>query len=334
MKLPAGIPLAADAPPEGACVRIERPEDGLAVVVLDPPHRKMPVFDLALMRDFALALDRLEKDDSVRAVVFAGREPLTFVAGADIDVIAAVTDEALAHELGRFGELLFARVAALRVPTVAAVGGPVPGGACELALAARWIVLADDKSSRIGLPEVRLGILPGWGGTQRLPRRIGTPAALEAILSGKLYGPREALKLGLVDRLAAPQNLLRVASDLALGRETPRTFSKPWLAKLVDKNGLVRGVVERQVRAKVEKETHGHYPAPVAALELALKATSTPIEKGLELEARALAKLAISPECKSLVTIFRLSEEAKRTRLLADGSEARTLARIGVVGAG
>ncbi|MCK6447115.1 MAG: 3-hydroxyacyl-CoA dehydrogenase NAD-binding domain-containing protein [Planctomycetes bacterium] len=334
MNLPAGIALPNDAPAAGTCVKIERPEAGLALVRLDPPHRKMPVFDLALMRDFALALDELEADKGLRAVVIAGREPLTFVAGADVDVIASITDRALARELGRFGELLFDRVARLSVPTVAAVGGPVPGGACELALAARWIVLADDKRSRIGLPEVRLGILPGWGGSQRLPRRIGTPAALEAILTGRLYGPREALKLGLVDRLAAPENLVRIASDLALGREMPRSFKKPLPARIVDSNSLARSFVERQVRTKLERETHGHYPAPFAALELVLRATSTPLEQGLEAEADALATLAISPECKSLVTLFRLSEEAKKTKFLADGSEGKRLARIGVIGAG
>ncbi|MCE9594709.1 MAG: enoyl-CoA hydratase/isomerase family protein [Planctomycetes bacterium] len=334
MTLLDSLPLAQDAPPPGACVRIERPEAGLAVVILDPPHRKLPVFDLPLIRDLTLALDRLEGDKDVRAVVFTGRDPLTFVAGADIDVIAAVTDEAVAHELGRLGQLLFERIAKLRVPTVAAVGGAVPGGACELCLATQAIVLSEHPNSRIGLPEVRLGILPGWGGSQRLPRRIGTPAALGAILTGKLYTPREALRLGLVDRLCAPENLLRVASDLALGRESKRVFKKPLFVKLVDGNAVARAFVERKVRKDVLRETHGHYPAPLAALELALRATSTPIETGLELEARALAKLAISPECKNLVTIFRLSEEAKKTRVLADGTEAKSLARIGVIGAG
>jgi 3-hydroxyacyl-CoA dehydrogenase / enoyl-CoA hydratase / 3-hydroxybutyryl-CoA epimerase len=162
------LPLPKDAPAAGGCVRIERPEAGLAVVILDPPHRKLPVFDVPLIRDLALALERLEGDADLRGVVFTGRDPLTFVAGADIDVIAAVTDEAVAYELGRLGELLFERIAKLRVPTVAAVGGAVPGGACELCLATQAIVLVDHPSSRIGLPEVRLGILPGWGGSQRL----------------------------------------------------------------------------------------------------------------------------------------------------------------------
>ncbi|HUR28924.1 MAG TPA: enoyl-CoA hydratase-related protein, partial [Planctomycetota bacterium] len=177
--------LPADAPPAGACVKVTRPEPELALLTLDPPHRKLAVLDLALMRDFAAALDELEKDKSLRALVITGREPTSFAAGADLEALVKVEDVALALELGRYGQALFQKLAQLAPFKVAAVGGPVPGGAFELALACDRIVLADHKSSRIGLPEVLLGILPGWGGSQRLPRRIGVPAALDAILTGR-----------------------------------------------------------------------------------------------------------------------------------------------------
>jgi len=326
--------MPADAPAEGACVRIERPEPGMARLVLDPPHRKLAVLDLALMRDLERALDVLATDDGLRALVVCGREPTSFAAGADLEALVRIEDQALARELGRYGQSVFQKLAALPAFKVAAVGGPVPGGAFELALACDRIVLADHPSSRIGLPEVLLGILPGWGGSQRLPQRIGVPAALEAILAGRLYDPRRALRTGLVDRLTWPEYLLRVAGEIASGRMRCTRFERGAWSWIVDRNPLARAIIRRKVTAEVMKKTRGHYPAPLAVIPLVLAAPSTPIEQGLEREADALARLMVSVECKNLVTIFRLSEDAKRLGKLPDGGSARELRQIGVVGAG
>ncbi len=326
--------MPADAPAPGACIRIERPEPGLALLVLDPPHRKLAVLDLALMRDFDSALDELRSDTSLRGIVITGREPTSFAAGADLEALIKIDDPALALELGRYGQALYQKLAQLSPFKVAAVGGPVPGGAFEMALACDRIVLADHPSSRIGLPEVLLGILPGWGGSQRLPRRIGVPAALEAILTGRLFDPRRALRAGLVDRLTWPEYLVRVASEIAMGRMRCTRFERGAQAWLMDKNPIMRVVIRRKVMADVLAKTRGHYPAPLAVIPLVLSAPSTPLEVGLEREARALSRLMVSPECKNLVTIFRLSEEAKRLGKLPDGTDARELRSLGVVGAG
>jgi len=328
------MPVPDGAPGPGGCVRIERPEPGLAVLVLDPPHRKLAVFDRPLMRDLAAALEELARDRSLKALVLTGKSPTAFVAGADIDVIEAIDDATRASALARFGQQLFQRLVDLPVFKVAAVGGPVPGGAFELSLCCNRIVLAEHPSSRIGLPETQLGILPGWGGCQRLPRRIGVPAALEAILTGKLYVARQALKLGLVDRLAAPENLVRIACDIALGRTRCAARERGVWSVLVDRNPLARAVITRAARKDVLKKTRGRYPAPLAALELAAAAPSTALEQGLEREALALGRLAVSPECKSLISIFRGSEEAKKLGRLPGGAEARGVERAGVVGGG
>jgi 3-hydroxyacyl-CoA dehydrogenase/enoyl-CoA hydratase/3-hydroxybutyryl-CoA epimerase len=315
-------------------VRVERPEPGLAVLVLDPPHRSLAVLDAPLLGDLERAVSELARDGALRGLVITGRAPLSFAAGADVEALEAIDDAALAVELARFGQKLFQSIADLSARTVAAVGGPVPGGACELALACDAIVLAEHSSTRIGLPETRLGILPGWGGSQRLPRRIGVPRALAAILSGKLYAPREALRIGLVDRLTHPEYLLRVASDVALGRERLRRRGRGAWAWLVDQNPLALRVVERRAAEALERETKGRYPAPALALPLVVSAPRTPLAEGLAREAEALGKLAVSPECKSLVAIFRSSEDAKRLGKLPDGSPARELERAGVVGGG
>ena len=333
-----GIPLPEGAPEPGTCVRIERPEPGFARIVLDPPHRDgYAVFDAPLLRDLDLAVTEIEGDRSIRGLVFTGRDPLSFAAGADIDTIAAIQDPKLAERFVREGQALFQRIYRLgrmaegTVRTVAAVGGPVAGGACELALACDRIVLADHPRSRIGLPEVLLGIYPAWGGSQRLPRRIGVPAALSSILAGTLHRPRKALKLGLVDRLAKPEVIERVATDVAMSRERcayrGRTFSSK---VLVDWNPLATFTIGRMARRTVLQKTGGHMPAPLAVLPLVVDAPSTSLEDGLDREARGVLPLTSSPVAANLIGLHQASEDAK-----ALGREdARDFQRAAVVGAG
>ncbi len=201
------LPFPPDSPEPGTCVRIERPEDGLAVVVLDPPHRKLAVLDAPLLRDLSTVIDGLERDSALRGIVFTGRGPDQFAAGADIRAIAELKEARQVDELVHVVHRLFERIAGLRATTVAAVGGPVPGGAYELSLCCDFIVAADDARTRIGLPETQLGILPGWGGSHRLPRRIGVPAALQAILTGRLHTVAQAKRLGMIDRATPPEYL-------------------------------------------------------------------------------------------------------------------------------
>lgn len=327
------MPMPEGAPPPGGCVRIERPETGLAVLVLDPPHRKIAVFDAPLLRDLDLALTELERDSALRGLVLTGREPLSFAAGADVEAIAGITDAAVAREVVERVHALFLRLERLPARKVAAVGGPVPGGAYEICLCCDAIVLADDDKTRVGLPETMLGILPGWGGTHRLPERAGLPVALDAILSGRLFPARKALKSGLVDRLAAPENLLRVAADIAIGRKPNPRRARGWRRWLVDRNPLARAVIARQARKQVMAKTRGHYPAPLAALGLAVKAPGRPRAAAARLEADAVAELITSPVCKSLVGIFFASEAAKKLGRGLDGAPP-PLQRAAVIGGG
>lgn len=337
-----GIRAPADAPEPGACVRLERPEPGLARLVLDPPHRpKIAVLDVPLLRDLDRAVGELEQERELRGLVITGREPLSFAAGADVEAIAGVEDPEVAARLARSVQALFQRIHRLgrdgggRARTVAAVGGPVPGGACELALACDCIVLAEHPKSRIGLPEVLLGIFPAWGGTTRLPRRIGVPGALAAILAGKLYPAKPALRLGLVDRLAKPELLLRVAEDVAAGRAPcPRRRRPALLHWLVDRNFLAGALVAAKARRDVLARTKGHYPAPLVALPLIVRAPRIPLEDGLRNEAEAVRELATSRVTKNLIDVFRWSEEARRLGQGEGGVAAKRFTRAAVVGGG
>jgi len=333
----SGLPVPEDAPAPGSCVRLELPEPGLALVVLDPPHRNLAVLDLPLMRDLATVVGELRELPDLRGLVITGREPLSFAAGADVDAIESVRDPALAARVMRMGQELFNAVEDLQgrgVRTVAAVGGPVPGGAFELSLACSRIVLADDPKSRIGLPETQLGILPAWGGCQRLPRRVGVPKALDAILKGRLVNARRAYKQGLVDRLTPPEYLVRVASEIAMGRTKCKRRSRGKWAWLVDRNPLALAVIGRQVRKAVMKQTRGHYPAPLAAARLVTWACLKPLAKGLEAEAAEGARLGTSDVCKNLVRIFKMMEGAKKLGKLDDGETPPPVERGAVLGAG
>jgi len=335
----SGLPSPEGAPPPRSCVRLERPEAGLAVLVLDPPHRKLAVLDLPLLRDLDLALEEVEKDSSIRGLVVTGRSPTSFAAGADIDALASLTDAELVARVIGIGQNVFERVARLSkrsppVRTVAAVGGPVPGGAYELALACGTIVATESRETRIGLPETQLGILPAWGGTTRLPRRVGTPRALDAILTGKLHAAREAYAKGLVDRLAFREDLVRIASDLAMGRARARRRGRGWKALFLDKNPLVAGFVERGARSQVLARTRGHYPAPLAAIPIAASAPRRSTAASFEAEAGAASRLAVSPVCKNLIGIFRASEDAKKLGKDEGGRARKVPERAGVLGAG
>jgi len=336
-----GLPQPPDAPAAGSCVRVERPEAGLALVVLDPPHRKIAVFDVPLLRDLEAAIEGLAQDPKLRGLVITGREPLSFAAGADIETISRISDPELANKFVRSGQALFQRIHRLsrggggRWLVVAAVGGPVPGGACEIALACDRIVLADHPKSRIGLPEVQLGIIPAWGGTQRLPRRIGVAAALGAILTGKLHVPRQALRMGLVDRLTPPESLVRVASEIAMGRQACPYLGRSGMRKaLIDRTALVTKFMANRAREQVLRETRGHYPAPLAVIPLITEAPRRDLEQGLAAEAAAVRPIATGEVARSLLGLFQLSDEAKKTGSLPDGKRAAPIERAAVIGAG
>jgi len=327
-----GLPMPKDAPAAGACVRLDRPEPGLAVLVFDPPHRSLAVFDAPLLRDLDRALDEVERDASLHGLVLTGRAADQFVAGADVDAILALDEPAAAKAIVRGVHGIFAKLAHSRLFTVAAIGGPAPGGACELSLCCDRIVVSDHAKTQIGLPEVKLGIFPAFGGVHRLPRRVGIPAALDLILNGRMLGPRDALRRGLVDRVTKPETLVEVAAAIALGRETVAGARRGLARWLVDRNPAAVALIGHRTRQVVRAQTRGHYPAPRRALELVLRSLRTPERAWAEREAEELAPLVTGAVCKNLVRLFLMSEQAKKRARPA--AEMRELARAGVIGAG
>ncbi|HLU40083.1 MAG TPA: 3-hydroxyacyl-CoA dehydrogenase NAD-binding domain-containing protein [Planctomycetota bacterium] len=330
----AALPMPPDAPPPGACIRSERPEPGLAVLTFDPPHRSLAVFDAPLLRDLDRALAEAEGDTSLRGLVLTGRAPDQFLAGADVEAILALEDPAAVHAIVRAVHGIFARLARSRLFTVAAIGGPAPGGACELALCCDRIVLSDHPRTAIGLPEVKLGIFPAWGGVHRLPRRIGVPRALDVILQGRVLPAKDAARIGLADRVTRPEYLLKVAADVALGRERCARRGRGAYAWLVDRNPIALALIGKRAREAVRASTRGHYPAPERALDLVLGALRVPESEFAAREAEALVPLATGPVCKNLVRLFLAGEAAKKRARTAPGAGKIEVRQAAVLGAG
>jgi len=333
-----GVPAPELSPPPGACLRVERPEPGLAVVVLDPPHRSLTVFDLPLLRDLDGVLDELETSPELRGVVLTGRDPLHFATGIDLELIENPGETERILKLVKVGQRIGDRIEGLRargIRTVAAVGGAVSSGAYELALSCGRIVLADDPGSSVGLPETRFGLLPAWGGCRRLPRRIGVPAALEMILRGRARSARRAYALGLVDRLTPPGYLLRIAGDIAMGRRSCPPRGRRWALRwAIDRNPLALGWIGWRAWRRIARRGGGLDPALKQAVRRVVPAALEPRTRARDCEAVALSGLAGSEACENRIRFHRLEEHAPGLGRRSYGSAPPGIDRAAVFGAG
>lgn len=324
-----------------AVFRVEARPGGIAHLVVDDPSRKVNVLTVASFADLEAALAELEARTDLKGVVLRSGKEGSFVAGADIDAIAAITDVAEVEALVKRAHAAFSRLAALRVPTVAAIDGACLGGGLEIALACDSRVAAEERA-QIGLPETMLGIFPAFGGTTRLPRLVGLSAACDLILTGRTVDAKRAEKMGLVAKSAPAAWLLEAAEARLVrlagrppGERRDRYRPKGFLPWLLDTTPPGRALVFRQARAGVLAKTGGHYPAPLAALDVLQRGIAQPVEASLALEAAAIGALAVGPVCKNLVRIFQLSEAAKRASVVADATlRPAMVARLALAGAG
>jgi 3-hydroxyacyl-CoA dehydrogenase / enoyl-CoA hydratase / 3-hydroxybutyryl-CoA epimerase len=210
--------------------------DGVAALVLDVKGRPVNVLGRQVLDDLEAALDRIAAEPSFRLLVLRSGKAGSFIAGADLQDFRSIQTAAEASTLSERGQRLFNKLAALRVPTVAVIAGPCLGGGLELALACDYRVVVDGPRTQLGLPEVELGLLPAWGGTQRLPRVVGMGRALELILTGRPVDAEEAHRIGLVNEVVEPGRHLERALELA-----ERIASFPQETMLADRRGTIEG---------------------------------------------------------------------------------------------
>lgn len=312
--------------------------DGVAWLVFDDPEAKVNVLSSGVMARLNALLGDVEegaRTGRVKALIVKSGKPGSFIAGADVEEIAGVTDPAEAEAGSRSGQQVFRRLERLPIPSVAAIDGICLGGGAELALACTYRFASDRPETRIGFPEVRLGIIPGWGGTTRLPRLVGLRAAVEMIVTGKTVTARRAQRIGLVDEAVPPAQLGERVRRFAWERIDRGRMRAPRRrgvgARLLEETAPGRRLLIAQARRKVLRETKGHYPAPLAALDVLARTLALPLDRAFELESRTVARLAVSDVCKNLIHVFFLMEGAKKA---APAATPRAAERVAVLGAG
>ncbi|MBT8114698.1 MAG: enoyl-CoA hydratase/isomerase family protein, partial [Arenicella sp.] len=304
--------------------------DGIAIITMDYAAQAQNVLNEAIRDDYEAIIAEVEADPELRGLIFTSGKPDCFLAGADINMLQSIESEEQAEESCKLLHAMTQRIIDMPLTTVAAIHGTCLGGGLELALAFDYRVATDADSTRIGVPEVQLGILPGGGGTQRIPRLIDLPTALDMLMTGRQLSARRAGAVGLVDKVCAPAVLQRVAeSFIAKGKpKRKQTLKNRVLA------GPARGMIIAQARKKVMKMTKGHYPAPLKILETVDQGLSTDLQSGLQIEGSNFAKLLMSPESKQLVNIFFATTDLKKDSGIDSDAEPRVVSKVGVLGAG
>lgn len=312
--------------------RVEYDPDGIAWVVFDDPESKVNLLSPTTVGQLDKILDELSQRKP-KGVVFISAKPDIFIAGADIKELEKIRDAEHGEQLSKAGHRILAKIKELGVPSVAAVDGACLGGGCELALACRHRVATDNPKTQIGLPETQLGIIPGWGGTQRLPRLIGLRAALDIICAGKSVSAEKARRIGLVDAavpgVALKQIVVNIIQNCCRKAAPKRKFH--W-----DNVWPFRRLICRIARRQVLARTHGHYPAPLRAIDAMEQGLAGSLDAGLEIEARIFGELAATPVCKNLIRVFFLREKYSKLKVEVEARPGPRppVEKLGVLGAG
>lgn len=325
--------------PKASALSLEVVE-GIAVLTFDLPGESINKFSPAVIEEFTRHIERIEKDAAITGAVLISAKPGIFIAGADIDQFLEFRTAADATAASAFGHAMMTRIETGRVPVVAAIDGACLGGGLEFSLACAYRVAADTPKTVLQLPETQLGLIPGAGGTQRLPRLIGLQAALDMILTAKNVRAKKALQIRLVDELVHPSILREIAiqraKELASGT-LARKRERPHGAKelLLDDNPIGRAVVFRQAREMTLKKSKGHYPALLAALDAVAAAYHGSEAEGFAEEARLFGEMAMTPVSKELIFLFYATTSLKKdVGIPGNPVVQKPVDRIAVLGTG
>lgn len=262
----------------------------------------------------------------------------SFIAGADVREFVRLESASEARTASAAGQRIFRRLQRLRVPTIAVIDGTCLGGGTELVLHCDYRIATDRPATKIGLPEVRLGIIPGFGGTVRLPVVVGLQEALSMILAGQPVSARKARRIGLIDRIVAPARLDRELDEfmtLVLSRRVPeQTRGGSWTTRLLEGTGIGRRILFAMARKRIRGETGDHYPAPLRAIDVIERSYGKNLDEAYANEAEAIGALLTSPGSQNLVRVFLLSQQAKRGLPSETMKAALEVRRAAVLGAG
>jgi 3-hydroxyacyl-CoA dehydrogenase/enoyl-CoA hydratase/3-hydroxybutyryl-CoA epimerase len=274
--------------------------------------RSMTTLDVETMTELlAIIEDVHAQSKDLKGAIFFSHIANCFLAGADINLIATMTTESDAADKSEQGQNVYNRIEDLSIPTVACVDGICLGGGLELALACNIILASSSSKTQLGLPEVKLGIIPGFGGTYRLPRKVGLPNALDMILTGKTLKADKAKRMGLVTEVYPSETILSKAPSFFNYKEKPRSM-KEAVTELATENFVTRKIIFQKVRESVLKKTNGFYQAPLKILDVMDSGMMKGRSSYLAGEAQAFGELAISEQSKNLQHVYFMSEATKK----------------------
>lgn len=323
------VPQPRKATPAISSFQLTIRTDNVGVVTINVVDDKVNTLKAEFAEQITTVLQEAQRSPQLQGLVIISGKPDSFIAGADITMIAACKTKQDAQALAEKGQVTLAQISKFPFPIVAAIHGACLGGGLELALACHGRVCSLDNKTVLGLPEVQLGLLPGSGGTQRLPKLIGVSKALDMMLTGKHIRARQAAKMGLVDDAVPLDILLEVAvSRVKMGwKKQP---SLPWQERFF--SGVGRALLFNIVRKRVLAKTQGHYPAAEYIISVVRQGLDQGSARGYEAEARAFGELAISQESAALRSLFFASTALKKE----NGSEAnpRAIRHVCVLGGG
>jgi len=314
-----------------------RHDNGIAHLVIDVIGENVNTLKTEFAEQINAVLAEVKTDKSITGIVLCSGKKHSFVAGADINMLDACQSREEVIALSRQGQRIFSLLEQLPIPIVAAIDGTCLGGGLELAMACHARVCSDNDKTALGLPEVQLGLLPGSGGTQRLPKLVGLQKALDMMLTGKQLRAKQALKAGLVDDVVPSSVLLSVAEQKALSlHQRGKSIAKRkqgLMDKLLENNIVGRNIVYQQAQKTVQAKTQGNYPAPLKIIDCIRTGIELSAEQGYKLEAEHFADLVMSDESAQLRQLFFATTAMKKEQGVADVMPYK-IAKAGVLGGG
>nr|XP_061843168.1 trifunctional enzyme subunit alpha, mitochondrial-like [Nerophis lumbriciformis] len=330
-------------------------KDDVAVIRLNDPASKVNTLSVQMQSELKEVMGEIWSNGAVKSAVLISSKPGCFIAGADINMIQACKNSEEVSRLSQEGQKMFEKIEKSPIPVVAAINGSCLGGGLEFAIACQYRIATKSHKTILGTPEVMLGLLPGAGGTQRLPKMVGLPGAFDMMLTGRNIRADKAKKMGLVHQLVDPlgpgvkpaeertiEYLEEVAVGVAKGianKKVPLSKEKSLMQKLQDTVmglGPVKKKIYKTVSEKVQKQTKGLYPAPVKIIESVKTGVEEGREAGYLAEAENFGKLAMTSESKALIGLYQGQVTCKKNRFGMPQKEVKSLAILGagLMGAG
>lgn len=309
-------------------------ENGIGHLIMDVKGDTMNTLKAEFSDEIAQVLKDIREDKTLKGIVLISGKKDSFVAGADVNMLASCQSAAEATALVRQGHAIFDQLENLSIPLVAAIHGPCLGGGLELAMACHARVCSDSNKTALGLPEVQLGLLPGGGGTQRLPKLVGIQKSLDMMLTGKQLRAKQALKAGLVNDVVPESILVATAEQLALsGNVKPKVRKLSLQDKLLEGNPVGRGILFSQATKMVKHKTKGNYPAPLKIIDCIRTGVEQAPSKGYQVEADHFGELVMSDVSAQLRQIFFATTDMKKEQGI-EGVTPEAIENVAVMGGG